>query len=144
MGYFNLFLSILILNFSSQIVLISFGFTCKCFRLILSMRVWFSILGFSIDFNFKYFISHLTPIGAPLLLSFVLVLIEILSLLARPISLGVRIIANINARHLFLFLSRSLYIFSFNFRVWSFIYSSLCIYLFTWYLTYRCLLKKKL
>merc|ERR1719500_1240453 len=74
------------------------------------MGVWFSILGFSIDFNFKYFISHLTPIGAPLLLS----LIEILSLLARPISLGVRIIANINARHLFLFLSGSLYIFSFN------------------------------
>merc|ERR1712018_951825 len=63
--------------------------------------------------NFKYFISHLTPIGSPLILSFVLVLIEILSLLARPISLGVRIIANINARHLFLFLSRSLYIFSF-------------------------------
>merc|ERR1712137_974151 len=72
------------------------------------------LLNLNFDFNFKYFISHLTPIRSPLLLSFVLVLIEILSLFARPISLGVRIIANINARHLFLFLSRSLYIFTFN------------------------------
>merc|ERR1712035_81630 len=78
--YFNLFLTILILNFGSQIVLINFGFTCKCFRLLISTRLWLSILGFSIDFNFKYFISHLTPMRSPLLLSFVLVLV-ILSIL---------------------------------------------------------------
>merc|ERR1712110_656417 len=39
-----------------------------------------------------------------------LILIEICSILARPVSLSVRIIANISCRHLLLFLCRSLFL----------------------------------
>merc|ERR1712000_134095 len=49
-------------------------------------------------FNFKKSITHLTPEGSP---------IEIISLLIRPITLGLRLIANIIAGHIIISLIRT-------------------------------------
>jgi len=53
--------------------------------------------------NFKgEFLAIFTPLGAPLALSPALVLIETVSFLAKIVSLGVRLAANITAGHLLL------------------------------------------
>lgn len=68
------------------------------FGLSLSIMVSVTILGF---LNFKVeFFSILVPGGVPLILAPFLVIIETLSYMIRPISLGVRLAANISAGHL--------------------------------------------
>ncbi|MBO1764398.1 F0F1 ATP synthase subunit A [Escherichia coli] len=54
------------------------------------------------------FLTHLVPEGAPALLTPALVLIELTRNLIRPITLSVRLIANITAGHLLIHLLRSL------------------------------------
>lgn len=49
-------------------------------------------------------IAHFVPVRAPVVLCVALIQIEILSWLCRPLALGVRLIANITARHLLLVL----------------------------------------
>ncbi|KYN06112.1 ATP synthase subunit a, partial [Cyphomyrmex costatus] len=61
-----------------------------------------SILIFRI-FNFiNKFLSHLTPEGTPFLLIPFIVIIESIRLLIRPITLAIRLTANIIAGHLLL------------------------------------------
>lgn len=50
----------------------------------------------------KIFFVHLCPKGSPLVLSFLLVLIELVSLFIRPITLTLRLVANIISGHLIL------------------------------------------
>merc|ERR1711893_113247 len=76
--------------------------------LINSFRFWFSILVLTFNFNVIYLLINFTPPRSPPILVPVLVLIELVSNLARPVSLSVRIIANISCRHLLLFLCRNL------------------------------------
>nr|YP_008082963.1 ATP synthase F0 subunit 6 [Polycarpa mytiligera]CCO25742.1 ATPase subunit 6 [Polycarpa mytiligera] len=57
--------------------------------------------------NYSGCVSHFLPQGAPMLLSVVLVWIEIISWLCRPLALGVRLMANITAGHLLMFLCGS-------------------------------------
>lgn len=68
----------------------------------LSLIIWISVmfLGFK---NFKLsFFSMFMPTGAPLLLSPLLVAIEIVSNISRPIALGMRLAANLTAGHILL------------------------------------------
>lgn len=62
-------------------------------------------------------ISHLTPSGSPIILSPFIVIIEIVSLCIRPITLRVRISANLIAGHLLIHLLRNLSIYCFNLNV---------------------------
>lgn len=64
--------------------------------------MWVSIFLFSLFFSFSGFLSHLTPLGAPLVLGPFLILIEVVSYLIRFITLGVRLMANLTAGHLLL------------------------------------------
>merc|ERR1712048_1004606 len=88
--------------------LLPFGvpITRTILMLINSFRFWFSILVLTFNFNIIYLLINFTPPRSPPIL--VLVLIELVSNLARPVSLSVRIIANISCRHLLLFLCRNL------------------------------------
>ena len=68
----------------------------------MSFSIWIGvlILGFK---NFKSsFFSMLVPAGAPLGLSPLLVIIEILSNISRPVALGMRLAANLTAGHILL------------------------------------------
>merc|ERR1711976_607299 len=88
--------------------LLPFGvpITRTILMLINSFRFWFSILVLTFNFNIIYLLINFTPPRSPPIL--VPVLIELVSNLARPVSLSVRIIANISCRHLLLFLCRNL------------------------------------
>lgn len=50
--------------------------------------------------SFRYFLSHLIPVGTPLLLVSFMVLVELLSNFIRPLALTFRLTANIIAGHL--------------------------------------------
>ena len=96
-----------VLNFAR---LLPFGvpITRTILMLINSFRFWFSILILTFSFNIIFILINFTPPRSPPVLVPVLVLIELVSNIARPISLSVRIIANISCRHLLLFLCRNL------------------------------------
>merc|ERR1712178_614326 len=76
--------------------------------LINSFSFWLGILVLAFNFNLLFIFMNFTPPRSPPILVPVLVLIELVSNMARPISLSVRIIANISCRHLLLFLCRNL------------------------------------
>merc|ERR1711887_329414 len=90
--------------------LLPFGvpLTGTILMLINSFRFWLGILILSFNFNLIFILINFTPPGSPPILVPVLVLIELVSNIARPVSLSVRIIANISCRHLLLFLCRNL------------------------------------
>ena len=54
----------------------------------------------SFSFNLVRFFSHFLPRGAPRLLSPFLVLVESVRVLVRPVTLSVRLAANIGAGHI--------------------------------------------
>lgn len=66
----------------------------------ISFGVWLSVIVFGFH-NFKIlFLSSLMPSGAPLLLSPLLIIIEIVSNISRPVALGMRLAANLTAGHI--------------------------------------------
>lgn len=68
--------------------------------------VWISCIINSIIFNFKNIIIHLTPLGCPLPIRIFINLIELIRMIIRPITLSVRITANLLAGHLLIHLIR--------------------------------------
>lgn len=58
--------------------------------------------------KFNKFITHLVPLGSPIFLSSFMVLIETVRNLIRPITLSVRLMANIIRGHLLIHLLSSL------------------------------------
>ncbi len=97
---FTLFLLILVLNLVGLVpytftptahVVITFGF---------SFSIWFSCIILSlINFRLNFFAMFM-PAGAPMFLAPFLVLIELTSYVAKAITLGVRLAANLSAGHL--------------------------------------------
>nr|QNV11779.1 ATP synthase F0 subunit 6 [Valvata piscinalis] len=97
---FALFYMLLILNFAG---LWPFVFS-------VSSHLWFSMsMGFSLWLGLlvsgwvkdpKSSAVHLYPSGAPMILGPLLILIETLSILIRPVSLSVRLVANMSTGHI--------------------------------------------
>lgn len=72
------------------------------FSLSISLSIWITIIIYGwLNYTNDIF-SHLTPIGTPSILIPFMVLIESISLAIRPITLSVRLTANIIAGHLLL------------------------------------------
>lgn len=97
---FSLFMMIVILNVIGLIpytfsptahVAVTFGFS-------LSIFIGVTLLGF-VNYGINYF-SMFMPAGSPLALAPFMVVIEIVSHMAKAISLGVRLAANITAGHI--------------------------------------------
>lgn len=113
---FCLFYFILVLNF---IGLIPFSFPASalvCISIFFAFLGWLGNYVFTLVLNFKANVAHFLPVGSPGFLVVILVWIEFISWLARPVSLGVRLVANITAGHLLIHLmSAGVY-----FSVWVF------------------------
>ena len=69
-----------------------------------ALLVWVPIVSFSLITNFKGYVSHLLPYGAPVGLMLFLPLIEVFSQLLRPLTLTVRFATNLAAGHIMLFM----------------------------------------
>jgi len=70
------------------------------FCLSLSLSIWIGIIIYRIINYFNTLCSHLTPQGTPPILIPFIVIIESISLIIRPITLAIRLTANIIAGHL--------------------------------------------
>lgn len=71
---------------------------------IASLGFWFIIVFFGLVSSFNSFMYHFIPEGAPLFLTFFLFFIELVRNLIRPLTLMVRLVANILAGHLLIIL----------------------------------------
>uniref|UniRef100_A0AAU7YSL4 ATP synthase subunit a n=1 Tax=Haematopinus quadripertusus TaxID=1453187 RepID=A0AAU7YSL4_9NEOP len=90
-----------------------------------SLPLWLGGILYSLHKSWESLTAHLTPLGSPLVLAPFLVIIELVSLLIRPISLGVRLMANMTAGHMVMSLVEQWSIASMS----SLLYSSLIVVL---------------
>jgi len=99
-----------ILLLFNLIGLIPYVFTITAqliFTLRLSLPFWIRFVIFSLAKNTQSFIAHLVPRGTPIALSQFIVLIESVSQIIRPITLSVRLAANMTAGHILIALARA-------------------------------------
>lgn len=100
----SLFLIIFYFNFSS-VFSFNFPLTSQVSLCILfALSMWVSFLLFQTTKNIKGFIFHNIPEGTPIYLTWFLFLIELVRNFIRPITLMVRLVANILAGHLLMIL----------------------------------------
>nr|YP_011031336.1 ATP synthase F0 subunit 6 [Epidaus famulus]WQT73252.1 ATP synthase F0 subunit 6 [Epidaus famulus] len=100
--FISLFMFILMNN---MIGLLPYVFTSSShlvFTLSLALPMWLSIMLFGWINHTKHMFAHLVPEGTPPILMPFMVCIETISNLTRPISLSVRLMANMVAGHLFM------------------------------------------
>lgn len=69
-------------------------------NLVLSLPLWVSIVFMSMTYDLSAFLAHLQPLGSPAFLNPFLCLIELVRLLVRPITLAVRLTANLRTGHI--------------------------------------------
>lgn len=103
----SLFISILIIN---CLGLTPFTFTPSrhlTFTVSLALPLWLGHVVWRWVYSTKNSLAHLVPLGTPIALMPFIVLIEIVRRLIRPLTLSVRLAANIVAGHLLLSLLRN-------------------------------------
>nr|YP_009732531.1 ATP synthase F0 subunit 6 [Arion vulgaris]QHS71055.1 ATP synthase F0 subunit 6 [Arion vulgaris] len=66
----------------------------------LALLMWGGVLLSGFSYNLMSALAHLVPSGSPVILIPFLVLIETISILIRPLTLTVRLVANISAGHI--------------------------------------------
>jgi len=101
---FSLILSLNLLG----MVPYSFALTARMsFTFSISFSIWLGTVLLGLSLRGMNFFSAFLPQNSPLALAVPLILIEIVSYLIRPLSLGIRLAANITAGHLLLNLGSS-------------------------------------
>nr|YP_010535367.1 ATP synthase F0 subunit 6 [Amblyomma hebraeum]QLD96937.1 ATP synthase F0 subunit 6 [Amblyomma hebraeum]QLD96950.1 ATP synthase F0 subunit 6 [Amblyomma hebraeum]UYB77928.1 ATP synthase F0 subunit 6 [Amblyomma hebraeum] len=101
----------LVIFFSNFLGLFPFLFTPSShlvFTMFYSFPIWFSFIIFSLINKFNKVMTHLVPMGSPMALSVFMVLIETVSNLIRPLTLSIRLTANMISGHLLIHLLSSM------------------------------------
>ena len=105
-GFMNviagLFLFLIFLNLRGLIPYVFSPTSHLAVSLSLGLPLWLSLLVSGVFFSPSSVVAGLLPIGAPAALNPFLVLIETVSIMVRPITLSVRLMANIRAGHIVL------------------------------------------
>nr|AZL93390.1 ATP synthase F0 subunit 6 [Platygaster sp. ZJUH_2016026] len=102
LNFFSLFLFIMMNNFMG---LFSYIFTSSSHLLMsmsLSLPLWMSLMIIGWMFNTNHMFTHQVPNGTPWILMPFMVIIEFISNIIRPMTLSVRLSANMIAGHLLL------------------------------------------
>lgn len=108
-------LTIFLFNFTS-VLPYNFSLTSDLGMVLrLSLSIWVRFIIFRIFNNLNGFLSHCIPQGTPILLTWFLFIVEIVRNSIRPITLTVRLVANILAGHLLMILLSNLALGSFCF-----------------------------
>lgn len=96
---------IIIIFFNNFLGLFPYIFTASRhirFCISLSLSLWLGIIIYRIINYLNDLLTHLTPQGTPVLLIPFIVIIELIRLIIRPLTLSIRLTANIVAGHLLL------------------------------------------
>lgn len=103
------FLFLVIINFLRLIPYIFTPTSHLTTTLPIALPCWLSFIILGWIFNTNHIFTHLVPLNTPILLINFIVLIETISNIIRPITLSVRLIANITAGHLIINLLSNLF-----------------------------------
>lgn len=98
--FIRLFLFIFLNNFLSLFPYIFSSSSHIIFAITLALPFWIFFIIISIYNNSKNIIAHLIPINTPIILAPLIAIIETIRIFIRPISLAIRLTANIIAGHL--------------------------------------------
>nr|YP_009469108.1 ATP synthase F0 subunit 6 [Charonia lampas]AVC55722.1 ATP synthase F0 subunit 6 [Charonia lampas] len=105
-GFINvitgLFLFLIFMNLSGLIPYVFSPTSHLAVSLSLGLPLWLSLIISAIFFNPSSVVAGLLPMGAPAPLNPFLVIIETVSIMVRPITLSVRLTANMSAGHIVL------------------------------------------
>ena len=99
---FTLFLFVLSVNLMGMM---PFSFTATshiAVTIVLAFGVFLLVVGAGIAQSGLHYFAHFAPAGVPLVMQFLIVPIEIVSFLARPLTLAVRLCGNMAAGHIVL------------------------------------------
>ena len=106
----SIFMTILVMNVIAMFPQTFANTSQLTVTLPLAVSMWLSTLAFGVINHTNHMLAHLVPQGTPTFLMNFMVLIEMTSNLIRPITLCVRLTANITAGHLLITLLRQLMI----------------------------------
>jgi len=106
--FISLFINILLNNFIGLFPYIFVRTRHLRFNLTLTLPLWLSLILFGWFKKTNHIFTHLTPQGTPNILIPFIVTIETISNIIRPITLSVRLTANIIAGHLLITLLRNI------------------------------------
>nr|CAC27838.1 ATP synthase A chain subunit 6 [Geoica utricularia]CAQ52917.1 F-ATPase subunit 6 [Geoica utricularia] len=98
--FMSLFIFILLNNFISLFPYVFSSSSHMIFSLSLALPFWLFFIILSIIKNTKQMIAHLIPLNTPILLAPFMTIIESVSIMIRPLSLAIRLTANLIAGHL--------------------------------------------
>ncbi|YP_009048916.1 ATP synthase F0 subunit 6 (mitochondrion) [Aphis gossypii] len=98
--FISLFMFILLNNFFSLFPYIFSSSSHMVFSITLALPFWFFFIIFSVCKNTKNMIAHLIPLNTPIYLAPLMTIIETMSIIIRPMSLSIRLTANLIAGHL--------------------------------------------
>nr|YP_010567882.1 ATP synthase F0 subunit 6 [Lasmigona complanata]UZC55591.1 ATP synthase subunit 6 [Lasmigona complanata] len=102
LGQVSLFGLVFIVNISGMVPNLFSPTSHLSLTLVLASMIWFCLVLSGWVYSWKKSASHLVPVGSPIFLIPLLVVIESVSILIRPVTLGVRLAANITMGHLML------------------------------------------
>nr|YP_010758075.1 ATP synthase F0 subunit 6 [Kisaura adamickai]WEU80080.1 ATP synthase F0 subunit 6 [Kisaura adamickai] len=100
--FISLFLMILFNNLMGMFPYIFTSSSHLSMNLSLSLPLWISFMLFGWIMNYQHMFTHLIPQGTPPILMPFMVLIETISNIIRPMTLSIRLTANMIAGHLLL------------------------------------------
>nr|YP_635813.1 ATP synthase F0 subunit 6 [Lophiotoma cerithiformis]ABB72490.1 ATPase6 [Lophiotoma cerithiformis] len=105
-GFINivtgLFLFLIVMNLSGLIPYVFSPTSHLAISLSLGLPFWLSLIMSAVIYNPSSVVAGLLPMGAPAPLNPFLVIIETVSIMVRPITLSVRLTANMSAGHIVL------------------------------------------
>nr|YP_006575941.1 ATP synthase F0 subunit 6 [Celleporella hyalina]AFJ53900.1 ATP synthase F0 subunit 6 [Celleporella hyalina] len=102
-----IFFAILVVNFQG-ILPYTLGLTSQLVIVLpLALPLWLAIVMMSSSFSFKSFMAHFLPHGSPVYLNPFLCLVEFTSMMIRPLTLTVRVVANLSTGHILISLLAS-------------------------------------
>merc|ERR1712150_428509 len=99
---FQYFFFIIFSNFMGLIPYIFTRTSHLSITLVLALPVWLGTMFYSIIFQYNNLLAHLVPLGTPSFLIPIIVVIETVRNIIRPITLSIRLAANMVAGHLLL------------------------------------------
>nr|CAC28079.1 ATP synthase A chain subunit 6 [Thelaxes suberi] len=98
--FISLFMFIFLNNFLSLFPYIFSSSSHMIFSLSMALPFWLFFIMMSFSMNTKNMIAHLIPLNTPIFLAPFMSIIETMSLIIRPLSLSIRLTANLIAGHL--------------------------------------------
>nr|Q9B6H6.1 RecName: Full=ATP synthase subunit a; AltName: Full=F-ATPase protein 6 [Rhopalosiphum padi]AMV74154.1 ATP synthase F0 subunit 6 [Rhopalosiphum padi]CAC28069.1 ATP synthase A chain subunit 6 [Rhopalosiphum padi] len=98
--FISLFMFILLNNFFSLFPYIFSSSSHMVFSVTLAIPFWMFFIILSTCKNTKNMIAHLIPLNTPIYLAPLMTIIETMSIIIRPMSLSIRLTANLIAGHL--------------------------------------------